>query len=173
MPESLYHMLISCPHLRMEALWVKLKLDLGELCVAEDGLRDRPMPVLSQSVMWSLMLLCTTSESFPTELRRSVRQQTRLIATEIRDQPPLIDRDDVAAAVNCLPPLVDEWMDRLRQYHNVGDTAVLPGAKVVWYAHTYVLYSGNTARRSRITSNTVVVLETRWRCLKHYRVLGV
>jgi len=74
----------------MEALRVKLKVDLGALCVAEDGLRDRPMPVLSQSVMWSLMLLCTTSESFPTELRRSARQQARLTATKIRYQPPLI-----------------------------------------------------------------------------------
>ena len=31
MPESLYHMLISCPHVRMEALRVKLKVDLGAL----------------------------------------------------------------------------------------------------------------------------------------------
>ena len=30
-----------------------------------------------------------------------------------------------------LSPSVGEWMDRLRQYHNVGDTAALPGAKVV------------------------------------------
>ena len=43
----------------------------------------------------------------------------------------MIVRDDVVAAVNWLSPLVDEWMDRLRQNHNVGDTAVLPGAKVV------------------------------------------
>ena len=35
------------------------------------------------------------------------------------------------AAVNWLSPLVGEWMDRLRQYHKVGDTAALPGAKVV------------------------------------------
>ena len=56
---------------------VKLKVDLGALsvCVAEDGLRDRPMSVLSQSVMWSIMLLCTTSESVPKEVRRSARQQ--------------------------------------------------------------------------------------------------
>ena len=131
-------------------------MDLGALCVTEDGLHDRPMPVLSQSVMWSLMLLCTTSESFPTELRRSARQQAMLTAAEIRDQPPVIVRDDVVAAVNWLSPLVDEWMDRLRQYHNVGDTAVLPGAKVVAMvcAHIPVLYSGNfgVARRSRITS---------------------
>ena len=65
MPESLYYMLISCPHVGMEALRAKLKVDLGALCVAEDGLRDRPLPMLSQSVMWSLMLLCTTSESVP------------------------------------------------------------------------------------------------------------
>ena len=42
------------------------------------------------------------------------------------------------AAVNWLSRLVGEWMDRLRQYHNVGDTAALPGAKVaalVCWAH--------------------------------------
>ena len=33
--------------------------------------------------------------------------------------------------MNWLSLLVGEWMDRLRQYHNVGDTAALPGAKVV------------------------------------------
>ena len=124
-------MLISCPHMRMEALRVKLKFDLGTLCAAEDGLYDRPMPVLSQSVMWSLMLLCTTSESVPQELRHSARRQVRLTATETRDQPPLIVREDVMSAVKWLSPLVDEWMDRRRQYHNVGDTAILPGAKVV------------------------------------------
>ena len=58
----------------------KLKLDLVALCAAEDGLRDRPVPVLSQSVMWSFILLCTTSESVPTEVRRSARQQVRLNA---------------------------------------------------------------------------------------------
>ena len=52
-------------------------------------------------------------------------------ATDIRDEPPMFDRDAVVAAVDWLSPLVGEWMDRLRQYHNVGDTAALPGAKVV------------------------------------------
>ena len=159
MPESLYHMLISCPHVGLEALRVKMKVDIGTLCAAEDGLRDRPMPMLSQSVMWSLMLLCTTSESVPKEVRRSARQQVRLTATEIRDQPPLIVREDVVSAVNWLSPLVDEWMDRRRQYHNVGDTAVFQVQRWWrWYAHTCVLYSGNTARRSRATSTIVVVL---------------
>ena len=131
MPESLYHMLISCPNGRMEALRMKFKGGLQALCAIEDGLRDHPVPELSQSVMWSLLLLCTTSESFPAEQRRSERLQAALSATEIRDQPPRIDRDGVVAAVNWLTPLVDAWMDRLRQYHNVGETAALPGAKVV------------------------------------------
>ena len=65
------------------------------------------------------------------EVRLSARLQGRLTATETRNQPPVIVRDDVVAAVNWLSPLVDEWMDRRRQYHNVGDTAILPGAKVV------------------------------------------
>ena len=92
--------------------------------------KDKSFCDLTVSVMWSLMLLCTTSESFPAELRRSERLQAALSATEIRDQPPMIDRAGVAVAVKWLSPLVGEWMDRLRQYHNVGDTAALPGAKV-------------------------------------------
>ena len=39
MPESLHHMLISCPHVGLVALRVKFKADLGTLCAAEDGLR--------------------------------------------------------------------------------------------------------------------------------------
>ena len=49
-----------------------------------------------------------------------------------RDELPVFDRrGEVVAAANGLSPLVGEWMDRLRQYHKVGDTAALPGAKVV------------------------------------------
>ena len=79
-----------------------------------DGLRDRPMPVLSQTVMWSLMLLCTTIESFPAQVRRSARLREALSATDTNDEPPIFDRVGVVAAVNWLSPLVGEWMDRLR-----------------------------------------------------------
>ena len=103
MPESLYHMLISCPNVRMEVLRVKLKEDFGALCATENGLRDRPIPALSQSVMWSLKLLCTTSESFPARARRSARLQAVLSATEIRDEPPMFDRDGVVAAELAIP----------------------------------------------------------------------
>ena len=128
MPESLHHMLIMCPNVKMEALRVKLKADLLLLCATEDGLRERPLPGLSQSVMWSLMMLCTTSESFPIQVRRSARRRG---AEGTRDELPVFDRGDVVAAVNWLSPLVGEWMDRLRHYHRAGDTAALPGAKVV------------------------------------------
>ena len=110
---------------------VKLKADLHFLCATEDGLRERPLPELSQSVMWSLMMLCTTSESFPMQVRRSARRRKALNAVGTRDELPVFDRGDVVAAVNWLSPLVVELMDRLSQYHKVGDTAALPGAKVV------------------------------------------
>ena len=64
-------------------------------------------------------------------MRRSVRRREALDAVGTRDELPVFDRDEVVAAVNWLFPLVGEWMDRLRQYHEVGDTAALPGAKVV------------------------------------------
>ena len=131
MPESLHHMLVTCPNPRMETLRAKLKVDLLGLCATEDGLSVHPLPALSQSVMWSLMMLCTTSESFPVQPRRSARQRAALNAVDTRDEPPVFDRAEVVAAVNWLSPLVGEWMDRLRQYHKVGDTTVLPGAKVV------------------------------------------
>jgi hypothetical protein len=85
----------------------------------------------------SLMLLCTTSESFPAQVRRSARRREALSAIYTRDETPIIDRLGVEAA-NWLSPLVCEWMDRLRQYHNVGDTAALPGAKVVAMVCTHM-----------------------------------
>ena len=81
--------------------------------------------------MWSLFMLCTTSESFPVQVRRSARRREALCAVGTRDELPVFDRGDVVAAVNWLSPLVGEWMDRLRHYNRVGDTAALPGAKVV------------------------------------------
>ena len=152
MPESLYHMLIMCPNAKMEAARVKLKEDLQLLCVTEDGLRERPPPNLSQSVMWSLMMLCTTSESFPRQVRRSTRRREALSAVDTRDEPPVFDRGEVVEAVKWLSPLVGEWMDRLRQYHKVGDTAALPGAKVVALicAHVHRVF---TVHRNALKDN--------------------
>ena len=152
MPESLHHMLIMCPNVKMEALRVKLKADLLLLCATEEGLRERPLPGLSQSVMWSLLMLCTTSESFPIQVRRSARRREALGAVGTRDELPVFDRGDVVAAVNWLSPLVGEWMDRLRHYHKVGDTAALPGAKVVALicAHIHRVF---TVRRKVLRDN--------------------
>ena len=60
-----------------------------------------------------------------------MRRREALDAVGTRDELPVFDRDEVVAAVNWLSPLVEEWMGRLRQYHKVGDTAALPGAKMV------------------------------------------
>ena len=61
-------------------------------------------------------------------------------------------RDVTVAAVNWLSPLVGEWMDRLRHYHRVGDTAALPGAKVVALicAHIHRVF---TVRRKVLRDN--------------------
>ena len=63
------------------------------------------------------------------QLRRSARQHA-LSAVATRNEPLIIDRGGMEAAVNWLSPLVGEWMDRLWQYHDVGDTAAMPGTKV-------------------------------------------
>ena len=100
---------------------MKLKADLLLLCATEEGLRERPLPGLSQSVMWSLLMLCTTSESFPIQVRRSARRREALGAVGTRDELPVFDRGEVVAAVNLAirPLAVGEWMDRLRHYHKV------------------------------------------------------
>ena len=125
-------MLIMCPNVKMEALRAKLKTDLLFLCATEEDLSERPIPELSQSVMWLLLMLCTTSESFPIQVCRSVRRREALSAVPgVRDELPVFDRGEVMAAVNRLSPQVEKWMDRLRHYHQVGDAAAMPGAKVV------------------------------------------
>ena len=102
MPESLHQMLITCPNVKMETLRMKLKGDLQLLYAMEDDLREHPLPDLSQSVMWSLMMLCTTSESFPMQVRWSERRRGALSAVDTRDELPVFDRGDVVAAVNWL-----------------------------------------------------------------------
>ena len=62
------------------------------LCATEDGLRERPLPELSQSVMWSLMMLCTTSERFPMQVRWSEKRRGALSAVDTRDELPVFDR---------------------------------------------------------------------------------
>ena len=74
---------------KMETLRVKLKGDLQLLCATEDDLREHPLPDLSQSVMWSLMMLCTTSESFPMQVRRSERRHGALSAVDTSDEFPV------------------------------------------------------------------------------------
>ena len=46
MSESLYHMLIGCPNVKMKALRKKLKDDLGVLCASNDGRCQLPIPEL-------------------------------------------------------------------------------------------------------------------------------
>ena len=64
--------------------------------------------------------------------------------------------------MNWLSPLVGDWMDRLRQYHKVGDTAALPGAKVVALicAHVHRVF---TVHRKALKDNVeyCCALETR------------
>ena len=50
MPESLHHMLIMCPNVKMEALRVKLKADLLLLCATERRRPPRAPPSGAESV---------------------------------------------------------------------------------------------------------------------------
>ena len=87
-------MLIMCPNVKMVALRLKLKADLLSLCATEDGLREHPIPGLSQSVMWSLLMLCTASAdpSIPLPVEIANSQPPPLHPCQIqgvhRESPP-------------------------------------------------------------------------------------
>ena len=75
-----------------------------------------------------------------------------------RDELPVFDRGDVVEAVNWLSPLVGEWMDRLRHYHKVGDTAALPGAKAVALICAHIHRPVFTVRRKVLRDNGRILL---------------
>ena len=52
------------------------------------------------------------------------------IAKEIRARVTVHDRDGIIRAVAWLQPLLDKWMEKLCGYHKIGETAVMPGAKL-------------------------------------------
>ena len=52
------------------------------------------------------------------------------IAEDIRARVTVQDRDGIIRAVAWLQPLLEKWMEKLRGYRKVGETAVMPGAKL-------------------------------------------
>ena len=87
------------------------------------------------------MMLGTSWVSFPVQapmpapLQRpwvlhNVAAAEDAIAKEIRARVTVHDRDGIIRAVTWLQPLLDKWTEKLRGYHKIGETAVMPGAKL-------------------------------------------
>ena len=95
-----------------------------------------------QSEMWVVMMLGTSWVSFPVQppmlapLQRPwVQHQDtapaeNVIARGIRARGTVHDRDGIIRAKAWLRPLLDKWMEKLRGYHKIGETAIMPGAKL-------------------------------------------
>ena len=66
--ESLYHMLVECTH---PSIFCRGRLkpdDVVELSRSEEAILQSPQaPAFDQSEMWVVMMLCTSSVSFPVE----------------------------------------------------------------------------------------------------------
>ena len=87
------------------------------------------------------MMLCTSSMSFPVQPQMAdplhrpwtqleVTPTEKAVAEEIRARVTIHDRDGIIKAVAWLQPLLEKWMDKLRGYHKIGETAIMPGAKL-------------------------------------------
>ena len=94
-----------------------------------------------QSEMWAVMMLGTSWESFPVQppmlapLQRPWAQHQathaeKATAEKICTRVTVHDRDGIIRAVTWLQPLLDKWMEKLRGYHKIGETAVMPGTKL-------------------------------------------
>ena len=68
--ESLYHMLMECPHQSMVVCRDLLRQRVIELSMSEEAMLQSPERLaFDQSEMWAVMMLCTSSASFPVQLQ--------------------------------------------------------------------------------------------------------
>ena len=140
--ESLYHMLLECPHKSMVRCRVLFEQKVRQLSRSEEAVQQSPQaPAFDQSELWAVMMLGTSWESFPVQspvpvslqrpwIQRQVTPEETDAAKQIRERVTVHDRDGIIRAVTWMQPLLDRWTERLRGYHKIGETAAMPGAKL-------------------------------------------
>ena len=140
--ESLYHMMLECPHPSMDLCRVRFQQDVVALSGSDEAMLQSPQALaFDQSEMWAVMMLGTSWESFPVQppmlaplqrpwAQRQVTPAEKATAEQIRARVTVHDRDGIIRAVTWLRPLLDKRMEKLRGYHKVGETAAMPGAKL-------------------------------------------
>ena len=140
--ESLYHMLLECPHESMVRCRVRFKQKVLQLSRSVEALQQSPQELaFDQSELWAVMMLGASWESFPVQLpmpaplqrpwtQQQVTPAEKAIAEQIRARITVHDRDGIIRAVTWMQPLLYKWTERLRGYHKIGETAAMPGAKL-------------------------------------------
>ena len=68
--ESLYHMLMVCPHESMSSARKSLKTDVENLCQLEAGPLFPTPPEFGDSEIWAVMMLCTCKHTTSATARR-------------------------------------------------------------------------------------------------------
>ena len=139
--ESLYHMLIECPHEALKGWRRDLKnavVDLSKL--EETKLQAKRCPAFHESELWAVMMLCMSTDSFPNrrltprvDRPLEVRPESdgaRRDAEAIRLSKPTHDRQAITKVVKWMQPLTSAWMGKLREYRGVGVAEAMPGAKL-------------------------------------------
>ena len=86
----------------------------------------------------------------------------KVVAEGIRARVTVHDRDGIIRAVTWLQLLLAKWTEKLRGYHKIGETAVMPGAKLAALVakHMRTVFT-EQRRRWRMTSTIVRGLGTR------------
>jgi len=140
--ESLYHMLLECPHESMVRCRVRFEQKVRQLSRSEEAVQQSPQVLaFDQSELWAVMMLGTSWASFPVQppmpvplqrpwIQKQATPAEKGVAEQIRERVTVHDRDGIIRAVTWMQPLLDKWTERLRGYHKIGETAAMPGAKL-------------------------------------------
>jgi len=139
--ESLYHMLIECPHEALEGWRMDLKKAVADLArLDETKLQAKSCPVFREPEMWAVMTLCMSIDSFPDHQPtprvnrplevRPESDDARRDAEVIRMSKPTHDKPAINKIVKWMQPLTSAWMGVLREYRGVGVAEATPGAKL-------------------------------------------
>ena len=118
-------MLVECPHPMMATCRERLKHDVVTLSRSDEAMLQSPKQLLfDQSEMWAVMMLCTSSVSFPVQpqmvapLQRPwtplvASAEEKAVAEGIRARATIHDRDCIIRAVAWLRPLSDTAVGQL------------------------------------------------------------
>ena len=85
--ESLYHMLMECPHPALQDWRSDLKKAVVDLSKMDETLsQTKSLPSFDESELWAVMMLCMSTESFPTQLQLRPRPNRPLEPRSASDE---------------------------------------------------------------------------------------